>query len=370
MRYRRMPIEIESPEQLGYERIRCNLAESSVADARLGDLDVTLADLVLQYGDHLGHPALRALIAADGPGLTAHDVMLTPGAAAALFMVATTLLSEGDHVVVARPNYATNIETPRQLGAQITHLDLRHEDGWRVDPEQLRAMLRPDTQLVSLTTPHNPTGQVIDADVLTEIIDIVERHWQARLLIDETYRELDRGTPQPLAASRSERVISVSSLSKAYGLPGIRLGWLVTRDRGLLEQLLAAKEQIVITGSVVDEAIGYEAVRRRGELLPPITVQVVRALEVTRRWMASQDIFEWVEPRGGVVGFARFRPDIEVDVHAFYARLFDVHGTVVGPGHWFDHPRRYLRIGFGWPAQDRLEEGLAALTSAALATLR
>ncbi len=103
MDYRRMPIEIESPEQLGYERIRCNLAESSVADMALRDLDVALDDLVLMYGDHVGHPGLRALVAGDGAGLTPDDVLLTPGAAAALFIVATTLLRPGDHVVVARP---------------------------------------------------------------------------------------------------------------------------------------------------------------------------------------------------------------------------------------------------------------------------
>ncbi len=147
--YRRLAIEVESPEQLGYERIRSNLAESSVADMRLDDLDLALDELVLMYGDHAGHPGLRALVAADGDGLSEDDVLLLPGAAAALFIVATTLLGPRSRVIVARPNYATNLETPRAIGADVAMLDLQHEDGWRVDPDRLREPA--DTR--------HPTGQ-------------------------------------------------------------------------------------------------------------------------------------------------------------------------------------------------------------------
>ena len=139
-----MPIEAKSPEQFGYDRIRFNLAESSVADTPLRDLAVPLDDLVLMYGDHLGRPGLRDAIVAGADGLTADDVLVTPGAAAALFIIATTLLKARDHVIVARPNYATNLETPRAIGADIEHLDLRFEDGWAVDPDAIARLLRPD----------------------------------------------------------------------------------------------------------------------------------------------------------------------------------------------------------------------------------
>ncbi len=360
-----MPIEVESPEEVGYDRIRCNLAESSVTDVRLGDLDVALADLVLLYGDHLGHAGLRALIAADGPGLSPEDVLLTPGAAAALFMIATSLLRAGDHLIVARPNYATNLETPRAIGADISTLDLTYAAGWAVDPEHIAALLRPETRLVSLTTPHNPTGQVLDDATLTAIVALVEAHPRAHLLIDETYRELQDGPLPSLAAARSERVITVSSLSKAYGLPGIRVGWLVTQDAALRQTLLAAKEQMVITGSVVDETIGYEAFRRRDELLTPVRARSAAALSLTRRWMAGQDVFEWHEPRGGVVGFPRVRPAVELDMDRFYSRLFEGYGTIVGPGRWFEQPDRSFRLGFGWPSLERLKEGLGALSATA-----
>ena len=373
-----MPIEAESPEQFGYDRIRFNLAESSVADTPLRDLAVPLDDLVLMYGDHMGRPGLRVAIAATDAGLggergerlTPEDVLVTPGAAAALFIISTTLLQAGDHLIVARPNYATNLETPHAIGADISYLDLRFEDGWAVDPDRIAALLTPRTKLVSLTNPHNPTGQVMPASTVRAVLDLVEAHPQARLLMDETYREMTFGGPQPVTAALSERAISVSSLSKADGLPGIRVGWLVTRDWPLMERFLAAKEQILITNSVVDEAIAEVAMARRPERLETILAGIQTALGITRDWMAAQDTFEWVEPAGGVVGFPRFRPGVDVDADEFYRILLDEYGTVVGPGHWFDQPRRHFRLGFGWPTPDELSQGLAALSAATGAARR
>ena len=178
------------PSSSATSRIRSNLAESSVADTPLRDLAVELDDLVLMYGDHLGRPGLRAAIAAPARRLGADDVLVTPGAAAALFIVHTTLLGPGDELVVVRPNYATNLETPRAIGATVHHLDLRYEDGWAVDPDRIAALMTPRTTLVSLTTPHNPTGQVMSEAALREVVRLVEAHPRARLLVDETYREM------------------------------------------------------------------------------------------------------------------------------------------------------------------------------------
>jgi aspartate/methionine/tyrosine aminotransferase len=375
MRYRRMPIEIESPEQLGYDTITNNLSESSVADRRLSDLGIVLGgegaddyaaldDLLLCYGDHLGDPVLRDLVAACGPGLCAQDVLVTPGAAAALFAAATVLLEPGDHAVVVRTNYATNLETPRAIGAEVDVVDLAFEDGWRLDVERVADRVRPgSTRLISVTCPHNPTGTMLDEDGLRALVELAERA-NSVLLVDETYRDLSHGDPLPIAATLSPRAISVSSMSKAYGLPGLRIGWAVCRDVRLSETLLAAKEQIVICGATLDESIAGRVLADRSRILPPILEDVRERCRVVRAWMDTQDVFEWIEPRGGVVGLVRFAPDVEVDADRFYDVLLREHGTYVGPGHWFEMDDRYFRLGFGWPALPELHAGLAALTAA------
>ncbi|MFI5121523.1 MAG: aminotransferase class I/II-fold pyridoxal phosphate-dependent enzyme [Vicinamibacteria bacterium] len=367
MRYRRMPIEIESPEELGYDAIANNLSESSCSDMRLADyeIDADVSELLLQYGDHRGLPHLRELIAADGPPLGADDVIVTAGAAAALFAIATALLGAGEHAVVASPNYATNLETPLALGAEVERLELRFEDGWELDLGRLEAALRPQTRLLSLTYPHNPTGAMIDRATLEAIVDLVERHGGARLLVDETYRELAYGEPLPIAASLSKRAISVSSMSKTFGLPGLRIGWLACGDPELSETLLAAKEQILICGATLDEEIAFRVLAERERILPPIRAKVERHLEIVRAWIEAQDLFEWVEPRAGVVCFPRLRDADGFDPDRFYDSLLREHGTYVGPGHWFGQPRHAFRLGFAWPRTEELERGLAGLAAAA-----
>jgi aspartate/methionine/tyrosine aminotransferase len=364
-----MPIEVESPEQLGYDTITNNLSESSVADRRLSELGLDLAreldDLLLCYGDHLGDPALRDAIADAGAGLRAGDVIVTPGAAAALFAVSTSCLEPGDHAVIVRTNYATNLETPRAIGADLDVVDLAYDDGWRLDVARIEARVRPGvTRLISVTCPHNPTGTMLELGDVEALVALAERSG-ARLLVDETYRDLTHGDPLPMAATLSPRAISVASMSKAYGLPGLRDGWAVCRDAETAETLLAAKEQMFICGATLDEAVAARVLAARERVLAPIRSDVLARLAIVREWMAGQDTFEWVQPAGGVVGFVRFAPEARVDTDVFYDALLRRYGTYVGPGHWFEVSDRYFRLGYGWPTVDELRAGLAGLSAAA-----
>lgn len=358
-----MPIEVESPEEYGYARIRYNLSESSVADQRLSDLGLTVPDMPLLYGEHRGRRGLRELIAAEGSGLTANDVLITTGAAGALFIVATSLLGPEDHLVVVRPNYATNLETPRAIGCATTHIDLAFEDGFRIDLDRVAAAITPRTRIVSVTCPHNPTGVMLSEAELRALADLTARRG-CRLLVDETYRDLSYDTPLPLAASLGEHVIGVSSLSKAYGVPGIRIGWLITKDPALQEIFLAASEQISICGSVMDEWVAEQVVRNRAAILTPRLAEMRRRLALVGDWMAGEDLLEWVRPSGGVVCFPRMKAEPAGGTDAFYRRLLEDHGAYVGPGHWFEMPDTYFRLGYGWPTQAELEAGLAAISAA------
>lgn len=365
MKYTRMVIEKEAPEEYGYDRIRYNLSESSIRDKTISELGLTIPDLTLLYGEHRGDKRLRELIAHQGEGLSPDDVLVTAGAAGALFILATSLLSASDHLVVLRPNYATNIETPRAIGCAITFIDLQFDKGFAVDVAAIERAIKPNTKYVSLTCPHNPTGTMMSRADLDRVIALVEKKG-CRLLVDETYRDLSYGEPLPMAASLSKSAISVSSLSKAFGIPGIRIGWLVTRDAALYELLLSAKEQIGICGSVIDEWIAMATLEKRDAILAQTMPVMAKQLGIVRDWIEAEPLVEWVEPSGGVVCFPRLKVDTKFDLDAFYSRLLDQHAAYVGPGHWFEQPKSFFRIGFGWPTEGELRGGLKAISEALL----
>ncbi|MFQ5977524.1 MAG: aminotransferase class I/II-fold pyridoxal phosphate-dependent enzyme, partial [Candidatus Heimdallarchaeota archaeon] len=301
--YRRTPIEKESPEEYGYDKITYNLAESSVPDLILGSLGLDLSKLALSYGDHLGNSRLRQAIAAEGNNLTPDQILITAGAAGALFIITTSLLKPKDHVVVLHPNYVANLESPRAIGCQIDYLRLRmEEDQFQIDLRQLEKLISSNTRLVSLTYPQNPTGMMLDESELKEIISLVESEG-AHLLLDETYRDMIFNRPLlPTAASLSSKAISVSSFSKSYGLPGIRLGWLMTQDSSLMETFLAAKELIFICNSLVDEEIGAQFfISKKKRFLAEIQKHVETNFRVMEAWMKKNSYLEWIKPHGGCV---------------------------------------------------------------------
>ncbi|CAN5467229.1 pyridoxal phosphate-dependent aminotransferase [soil metagenome] len=362
MQYKRMPIEIEAPEGYGYENIDCNLSESSFTDQRLSDLGIDISDLLLFYGDHKGKPALREMIAKE-TGINADEVLMTPGAAAALFLIATSILEKDDHVVVAKSNYATNIETPRTIGANISYLDMRFENNYTLDVDELESLITPQTKLVSLTYPHNPTGALIDEATLKKIIDIIEQK-NTYLLFDETYRDMSFALQLPVAATLSKRVISVTSMSKSYGIPGIRMGWLICRDKQLMETFLAAKEQIFITNSVVDEEIAYQYLCNKEKLFAPVKATILHNFSELKNFMQNQDVLEWVEPQGGCVCFPRIKKDVSLNITQVHELLLNKYSTYVGPGHWFEEDDRYMRIGYSWDKTEKLQKGLSNILKA------
>jgi aspartate/methionine/tyrosine aminotransferase len=145
-----MAIEIESPEEFGYDKIDCNLTESSFSDASLSELDLNLNDLALSYGSHTGKRELRELLASEQPHLRPENFLITAGAATGLFIISTSLLKPGDRLLVARPNYATNIETPRAIGADVDFVNLKFEEGFKINIDTLAHKITPQTILLAV----------------------------------------------------------------------------------------------------------------------------------------------------------------------------------------------------------------------------
>jgi aspartate/methionine/tyrosine aminotransferase len=340
-----------------------DIGESAVKTLSVMDVAIDLEKVLLRYGHHTGHPSLRAVIAQQYPGLSADHIIVTTGASEANFVVVAALAKPGDHVIVEHPNYPSLYEVPRSLGCDVSLLTLKFENRFRPDLDELKRMIKPQTKLVSLTHPNNPTGSMISEEDLRRVIELVELH-DTFLLFDETYREMGAdGNLLPPAASLSPNVVSIASMSKCYGLPGIRTGWLATENPLLLDSAVAIREQLSISNNSLSEEIALSVLRRKERFLAGARSRIESNRRLVAEWMSAQSDFEWVYPEVGVVCFPRIKKDVAVDPEELYRILAEKYRTFVVPGCCFEMDERYFRIGFGADA-DEIEKGLANLNKA------
>ncbi|HEY4453481.1 MAG TPA: pyridoxal phosphate-dependent aminotransferase [Pseudonocardiaceae bacterium] len=347
---------------------RYDLAESTCPPLRVAELadPAELAELALGYGTSRGDGELRALLA-EGTGVGADQVLVTVGAIEALFLLAQLTCAPGDHVLVGTPCFPPTRIVPAGLGAVIDPLPLSFADDYRLPVDRLEAALTPRTRLVSLASPQNPSGvRFTEAEVRAALDIVASRAPEAVLLVDETFRESTYGTaPVPASvAGRSPRLVTCSSLSKALGAPGIRLGWLTTTDPSLYENLRVAKFHSTIACSTVDEYLGVAVLRRRAEILAPRAELLNAMLTELLDWTRDQPV-EIVRPDGGAICCVRL-PESEFSddaVTAFYARLAE-NDARVGQGSWFGESDRVFRLGFGNLPPDVFTEALDRLADA------
>ena len=347
--------------------VQYDIGESAVKFLTFGQLGFSFDDLPIRYGYHKGRPDLRAALAEQYQPLSAENILVTNGGSEAIFLIAAALLKPGDHVIVEHPNYPSLYEIPRSLSCSVSFLPLRFENGFKPDLSELDRLVTPHTKLVSLTHPNNPTGSMISREALAELIAWVEAKG-LYLLFDETYREMGFENMLPPAATLSPRAISISSMSKCYGLPGIRIGWMATQDQALLSSVLNIREQVTITNNAIGEEIAVQVLKQKERYLSRAREAILHNRAIVAEWMDCQEDFEWVFPEAGVVSLPRLRDRVTVDPEKLYRHLAEAYRTFVIPGRCFEVDNRHFRLGFGaTPAEIRI--GLSNLNRA-LADLR
>jgi aspartate/methionine/tyrosine aminotransferase len=353
---------------------RYELGESTGPDLRLADLlDADeLGALPLGYGTSAGDLAFRAAIAA-AHGVDPNDVVVTAGGTHALFLLAFVLCEHGAEVAIATPCFPLARNALEAVGADIRVLRLSFEKGYRLDPHDLRTTLSPRTKLVSLASPQNPSGVAISHSALCEAVELMaEICPDAYLLIDETYREAAyAGNPvAETALTLGSKVVSVASLSKCHGAPGLRIGWAITRNAALRQQLVVAKFNTIVSCPRVDEALALKLLEQCAPILAERRVLLDAGLQRAAAWVrASADFVEWVRPDAGAICCIRLRHACFDDdtVSRFY-RAAAANGARVAKGEWFGEESRVFRLGFGLLSIAELDEALAALTDALRAT--
>lgn len=349
--------------------VKHQLSASDVEPLRLHEL-LALANadarerwenLSLGYTQSSGLPELRHEIAQLHPGLSHEDVLIVSGAQEGIFLAYNALVAPGDEVVVVTPAYQSLLALPAALGARVVPIELREENEWALDPDAVAAAVTPRTRVIAINFPHNPTGSHISAAVQRRIVAIADAAG-ATLLSDEVYRGLEHSSETlPPAAQLSHRAVSLGVLSKTYALAGLRIGWLATRDRNLLDRVGRLRDYTTICPGAPSEVLALVALRARTQLVDRARKIVARNLEHARAFVArGAGEIQWTEPRAGSTAFPRFT---RRSADTVSQQLAESGRALLMPGSVFGCHSSYFRLGLGRTdfgvALEALESALA-----------
>jgi aspartate/methionine/tyrosine aminotransferase len=333
-----------------------DLAGSNVLACSIDDLQGAAGALSLEGRNDNGYQPLVDAIAAQY-GVPSDHVTTAQGTSGANFLAFAALLSPGDDVLIERPGYDPLIGAVRLLGANVVRFDRVFDDGYRLDPERVAAALTPRTKLIVVTSLHNPSGAIASGEAL-EAIGRLAASRGAVVLVDEVYLDATPSEVIP-AARRGDVFISTSSLTKSYGLAGLRCGWILSSP-AIAERIRRARDVVDGTGSIVAERLAVLAFSQLDRLHARAVSLLAANRATVEAFLGTRDELEWVPPAGGTVMFPRIR-GLD-DVSPFAERLLRERDTAIVPGRFFDAPAHF-RLGFAIEGQ-RLAHGLQILGQA------
>lgn len=358
---------LEEWMRLYYFEVDADIGSSGVSDYSLAELRALVgigADeldaVVFHDSQTLGGTALRQAIAGRWTGGDASKVMVTHGSTEANFLVMNALLRAGDEVVVLDPIYPQLRAVAESIGCRMRAWPLRPENGWRPDMAELRALVTPRTRMVVANFPHNPTGTTLTPGEQAELLRVVGQAG-AYLVWDAAFADLTYDAPPlPDPVQAYERAVSMGTLSKAYGLPGLRVGWCLAHP-DVLGRMVHLRDYLTLHLSPLVELLAQRAIAGADLILAQKRAAARRSRAVVDAWIGEQDgAVSWTPPLGGVCGFPRLH-DV-ADTEAFCRGLAREHRVLLVPGSCFGAPG-HVRLGFGGPA-DALETGLARMAGA------
>ena len=316
----------------------------------------------LGYTETYGAPDLRAAIAGTFAKQTAQDILCFAGASEGIFAANTVLLDKDSHAIVVTPNYQSHETMPIAI-CEATGVPLDPNDNWSLDIDRIAAAIRPNTKLVTINFPHNPTGAILPLERYRALIELCRRHG-IYILHDEIFNGLGASDAEhlPYIADEYERGLSLGVMSKSYGLPGLRVGWIACQDREVLSKMERLKHYLSICNSGPSERLTLIALNNREKILARNCAIVDENLPKWDAFFARHsDLFDWQRPDGACMGFPRYKG--RDGVEAFCASLVEESGVLFLPSTIYsselsETPTDRFRLGFG---RRNLDEGIAAL---------
>jgi aspartate/methionine/tyrosine aminotransferase len=320
----------------------------------------------LGYTESQGSPALRAEICKLYETLQPEDILVHTGAQEAIFLFMFAAFREYDHVIVHSPAYQSLAEVARAAGCDVSPWRAREENGWSLDLDELRHLMRTTTRAIIINTPHNPTGYLMSPADYQALHQFAKAN-QLMLFSDEVYRESEYDPASRLTAAcdLGDYAISLGVASKTYGLAGLRIGWIATKNKKIYEKMAALKDYTTICNSAPSEFLAEVALRNRQKLIARNLKIIRENLTIIEDLFARHSsLFSWVRPQAGSMGFPRY---LGGNVETFCDELVKKAGVLLLPGSVYDDSHNHFRLGLGRKnlpqAVQRLEEFLSGKIS-------
>jgi aspartate/methionine/tyrosine aminotransferase len=316
----------------------------------------------LGYTESQGHPALRKEIAGIYETIQPEEILVHTGAEEAIYIFMHAVLKKNDHVIVHAPHYQSLSEVAISIGCETCAWQAREENGWALDVHELRNLIQLNTKAIIINTPHNPTGYLMSRADFDSVNQFAKEN-NLLLFCDEVYREseYDPELRLPAGCDMGEHAVSLGVTSKTYGLAGLRIGWIATKNKIIYQAMAALKDYTTICNSAPSEFLAEVALRNRQKLINRNLSIITHNLHVIDEFFAHHsDLFTWVRPTAGSMGFPRL---LKGDIEGFCDDLVMKAGVLLLPGTMYDDSGNHFRIGLGRKnlpqAVERLEKHLS-----------
>ena len=336
----------------------------SIADLLTLEADAkdNFQEVWLGYTESQGSPTLRKEISKLYETITPENILVHTGAEEAIYLFMFAAFKKGDHVIVHSPGYQSLAEVARAAGCDVSPWRAREENGWALDLDELRHLMRTNTKAIIINTPNNPTGYLMSRDDYSMLNKYVQEK-NLLLFSDEVYREseYDPTDRLPAACDVGEHAVSLGVTSKTYGLAGLRIGWIATRNKRIYGAMAALKDYTTICNSAPSEFLAEVAMRNRQKLAQR-NLDIIRTnlLLIDDLFARHADLFSWIRPNAGSMAFPRL---LKGDIENFCDDLVKKAGVLLLPGSMYDYSRNHFRLGLGRKnlpeAVERLEEYLS-----------
>ena len=353
------------------ERLEFNLAESTNKDLILNEIwndefSKELKNLRLEYGTSKGNKKLRKKIG-EKLNVDKNQIVITHGAAFGIFLSILSLCEKDDEIITVQPNFPPTMDLIKGLGYKRILVKLSFEEEYQIDINKLFSQVTNNTKLIILVSPLNPTGTIHSKHEVLEISDWLKNQYpNCKLIIDETYREATYGDNDVITtyAGLRDNIITISSLSKCHGTPGLRIGWLQSSDEKFIEHVVKAKVNTVISNSVLDEFVALKVLNNEFEIFKNRRIHSETGLELTKKWVKkNNELIKWIEPKAGALCCIKLKETLfsQQQIDEFYS-LSKQNEIQIANGKWFGETKRFFRLGFGYMETEKLNITLNKLS--------